>query len=187
MAKKDAASPMPLGAAERQVIVTLQAAEGVAAEIERTRRLLRRNDVPARRRAEAQHDLLDGLERLTNLLGVLSGGVADEVSPDFRMALQAGIADLRERIFATGVRVLETKLNAIRGEAAEVLEGRAFYRIGLADRMRENLSQLSFTIEGLGGRDGLPGALKDCLSFAEKAVDGLHAYEVRTDLLPEFA
>lgn len=187
MARKDVSGPLPLTAAERQVIQTLRAAEGVASETERLRRTLRHDDVPMRRRAELQAELLDALERLTNLLGVLSGSAADGVSPDFRMVLVVGIAELRERVFAAGVQVLESKLNAIRGEAADVMEGRAFYRMGLGDRMRNNLSQLAFTIEGLGGRDGLPTGLKSCLDVAEKAVDHMLAYERRSQLLPEFA
>lgn len=187
MARLDEAAPLPLTAAERQVIVTLKAAEGVASEIERLRRALRRDELSAARRAERQAALLDALERLTNLLGVLSGGFVNDVSKPFRNSLDEGIAEMRERIFSTGVQVLESKLNAIHGEAAEVLEGRAYYRMGLGDRMRHSLSQLSFTIEGLGGRNELPSGLRTSLRGAEQAVDHLLALERRTALLPEFA
>lgn len=168
------------------MIATLKAAENVASEIERLRRALRRDELSAVRRAHQQAALLDALDRLTNLLGVLSGGLAHDVSIEFRTSLDEGIIEMRERIFATGIQVLENKLNAIHGEAAEVLEGRAFYRMGLGDRMRENLSQLSFTIEGLGGRKELPSGLKTTLRVAEQAVDHLLAFERRKALLPEF-
>jgi len=187
VAKLDVSAPLPLTAAERQVILTLKAAEGVANEIERRRRALRRTDLATTSRADQQNALLDALERLTNLLGVLSSGFVNDVSTAFRLSLDQGIVEMRERIFSAGVQVLESRLNAIHGEASEVLEGRAFYRMGLGDRMRHNLSQLSFTIEGLGGRDGLPSGLKSCLLVAEQAVDHLLAFERRTELLPEFA
>jgi hypothetical protein len=177
---------LPLTAAQQQVMTTLKAAEGVASEIERRRRALRRGDLALAQRADQQAGLLEALERLTNLLGVLSSSF-DSLPPESRLSLDAGIADLRQRIFSAGVQVLESKLNAIRGEAEEVLEGRAFYRMGLGDRMRAHLSQLSFTIEGLGGRDGLPDMLQDSLLGAEQSVAHLIAFERKVDLLPDLA
>lgn len=185
MGRLDASTSLPFTAAERQVILTLKAAENVASEIERLRRILRRDSLSAPSRLVQQNHLLEALERLTNLLSVLSGDFSDGVSMNFRLSLEEGIAEMRERVFSAGVQILESKLNAIRGEASDVLEGRAFYRMGLGDRMRNRLSQLSFTIDGLGGRDELPISLKGCLLVAEQAVDHLLAFERRTHLLPE--
>lgn len=187
MARKDLSGQLPLTAAERQVVLTLKATEGVAAEIEALRRDLRQDTLPAGRRAALQGKLLEALDRMTNLLGVMSTGLADDVSKGFRENLQNGIADLRERVFLASVQVLESRLTSISDEAGEVLAGRAFYRLGLGDRMRETLAHLAFTIEGLGGRDGLPNSLKSCLAFTEQAVANMQAFETRTQLLPEFA
>lgn len=161
---------------DNQARTTLLAARDVAETIEAARAQLRDPNLPRNSRAKLKSGLLEAAERLVNLLELLASRL-DRLSKPQQEVLGAGIVELRGKLLATGIKLVNDKVERIRDRAVGVTERGEEYSLGLSDRLAEQLSQVEATVAALGGKVLLPEQLGGKLAETEKAVGGLKAIE----------
>ena len=150
----------PTSRTEIQAVVTLKAARDVAEDIEAFRNALRDDSLSPRRRAKLKDDLLEAAERLCNLLDLLISWL-EMVSESIREPLSEGIQDMRERLLATGVKLIGDKAQRLLDGANRAIQGG--FPLGLSFLMAESSTNLNSTVDALGGFDSMPDDVKELL------------------------
>jgi hypothetical protein len=143
----------PTSKTEIQAVITLKAARDVAEDIEGFRNALKNDRLSARQRARLKDDLLEAAERLCNLLDLLISWIS-MVSESIREPLSEGIQDMRDRLLATGIKLIGDKAQRLLDQAKLSMDGG--FPLGLSFRMSEAAVNLNSTVEALGGFDSMP-------------------------------
>ena len=164
----------PTSKTEIQAVITLRAARDVAEDIEGFRNALRDNGLSARQRSHLKDGLLDAAERLCNLLDLLISWI-EVVSESIREPLSEGINDMRDRLLATGVKLIGDKAQRLLDHATRSMEGG--FPLGLSFRISEAAANLNGTVEALGGFDSMPDEVKELLCQLSDMVDHLRHLE----------
>lgn len=161
---------------DSQARTTLLAARKVAEAIEAARAQLRDPNLSRASRSKLKNSLLEAAERLVNLLELLASRL-DRLSKEHREVLGAGIVELRSKLLATGLKLVNDKVERIHERAVGVTERGEEYSLGLSDRLAEQLRDVEATVAALGGKVQLPEQLGGKLAETEKALGGLRAIE----------
>jgi hypothetical protein len=146
--------PDSLSPEERQTAATVQSAREVLVEIDRARKILSDEKAPTETRRAAKRDMLEGSERLCNLMALAVYQITTGVETEFKGRMKASLDGLRDRLLDMGTNLMLEKLGKIHERAESVLEGHA-YPVGLAARLDTAYSGIVDNLKTLGALDRL--------------------------------
>lgn len=178
------ASHGPATTDEVQAARTLRAAREVAAEIEALRTVVRDETRSALERREAKTRLLDGTERMCNIMALAVCQLTTSLSIDIHDKLAEGFAEIRHRLQQTGIHLMLERINKIRKRAEAVLEGEG-YPIGLAMRLRATYVELSNHLQALGGETVLTDEQRQLILNTGSMIQRLAGIEEQLGMIVE--
>jgi len=129
-------------------MMALQAARGVAEEIETMRERNRRD-----------HDLVDAVDRLGNLIALAVIEINDAADADLRTRFGEALDAVQQRLYQVHFNQLSAKLVEIQDHAKAALADRD-YRLGLASRLESEYHVVINGLIAMGGVQVLGDQLK---------------------------
>ncbi len=178
------ATHQPATSQEVQAARTLRAAREVAAEIEALRTVVRDETRPALERRQAKTVLLDGTERMCNIMALAVCQLSASLSIEFQNKLAEGFQDIRRRLQHTGVHLMLERVEKIRKSAEAVLDGQG-YPVGLAMRLSATYIELSNNLDALGGEAVLTAEQRQLIVNTGSMIQRLAAIEEQLGMITD--